>query len=199
MNGTRTNRIIEASSRSARGKNEARRLRVAGSIPANLLDQGKSTPITINEAEFEKLIGAGLRSSSKITLNLNGSSQEVLAKEVHRHPVSSKIYHVDFYKVNPGKKFRVTIGIELKGSAKGIKIGGALEHYLRQIKVATIPESIVEKIEVDITNLGVGDAIHLSQLNLPKEWDLRLTGDPVVCRVAQSRLTAKATTEEKSS
>jgi large subunit ribosomal protein L25 len=103
--------------------------------------------------------------------------------------------HVDFYKINPGHKFRVAIPVELTGSAKGVKAGGALEHYIRQLKVMTTPEKIMEKIEVDITNLGVGEAIHLSQLNLPREWETRLTGDPVVCRVAQSRMTLKAAAE----
>lgn len=191
------NRTIEASTRSARGKNESRRLRAAGRIPANLLDRGNSTPIEIDEREFEKLIASGLRSSSKFKLKLNGAEQEVLAKEIHRHPVSGRILHVDFYKVNPGHKFRVSIPVELSGSAKGVKAGGALEHYIRQLKVVTVPEKIIEKIEVDITDLGVGEAVHLSQLNLPPEWETRLTGDPVVCRVAQSRITLKAASEGK--
>ncbi len=191
------NRTIEASPRSARGKNEARRLRAAGRIPANLLDRGRSTPIEIDESEFDKLVAGGLRSSSLINLKLDGAEQPVLAKDIHRHPVSRRIQHVDFYKINAGHKFRISIAVELKGSAKGVKAGGALEHYIRQLKVKTVPDKIMEKIEVDITNLGVGEAVHLSQLNLPAEWETRLTGDPVVCRVAQSRMTLKAAGEAK--
>ena len=199
MSATTTTRTIEATNRSTKGKNEARRSRADGRIPANLLDRGTSKSIEVNDRDFEKLIASGLRPSSKITLKLDNQDIEVIAKEIHRHPVSRKIYHIDFYKINPGHKFRVKIAVELTGQAKGVKAGGALEHYIRQLKIMTIPEKVVEKIEVDISDLGVGEAVHLSQLSIPKEWDLRLTGNPVVCRVAQSRMTAKAASESKES
>lgn len=185
------NRTIEASERSTRGKNEARRTRAGGRIPANLLNRGKSTPIEIDEREFSKLVAGGLRPSSKITLNLKGSGHEVFAKEITRHPVSGRIQHVDFFETNPGHKFRLGIPVEVIGFSKGVKAGGALEHYIRLINISTAPESVIEKIEVDVTDLGVGESVHLSQLKLPTEWDMKITGDPIVCRVAESRVTSK--------
>lgn len=191
MNRTTTTRTIDATARTTRGKNEARRLRASGHLPANLMGQGQSTPISINEKEFERLLASGLRASSKIELNLAGTKQEVLAKDVLRHPVSGRVLHVDFYKTAPGHKFRLKVPVELKGFARGVKAGGALEHYVRFLDVATDSQSIIENIEVDVTDLGVGDAVHVNDLTLPSSWDMKLSGNPVICRIAESRVTAK--------
>lgn len=192
MNRTTTTRTIDATARTTRGKNEARRLRASGHIPANLMGQGQSTPISINAKDFERLLASGLRASSKIELNVAGAKQEVLAKDVLRHPVSGQVLHVDFFKTTPGQKFRLKVPVELKGFSRGVKAGGALEHYVRFLDVNTDPQSVIENIEVDVTDLGVGDAIHVEDLKLPSSWDMRHSGNPVICRVAESRVSSKA-------
>ena len=146
----------------------ARRSRVAGKIPANLIGSGKSEALEVDGKDFERLLQSGLRQSSEIQLAVDGDSAvKVLAKEIQRHPVSGAVLHIDQYRINPDQKLRVNVPVETKGYARGVKAGGALEHYIRQLRVRTPPGSLKEKIEVDITNLQVGGQIHLKDLDIP--------------------------------
>ncbi|MBU45561.1 MAG: 50S ribosomal protein L25 [Spirochaetaceae bacterium] len=183
-------RKIAATKRDGRGKNVARRTRVAGKIPGNLIGSGKSEALELDAKDFEKLLQSGLRQSSEIQLDMEGEGVvKVLAKEIQRHPVSGEILHVDLYRINPGQTLRVNVPVETKGFARGVKAGGALEHYIRQLRVRTPPESLKEKIEVDITNLQVGGQIHLKDLDIPGDWDVMMKGNPIICKIAQSRMT----------
>ncbi|MCB1171671.1 MAG: 50S ribosomal protein L25 [Leptospiraceae bacterium] len=187
-------RTITATRRDGRGKNVARRSRVAGKIPANLIGSGKSEAVELDAKDFDKMVQSGLRQSSEIQVQLDGEGTvKVLAKEIQRHPVSGEILHVDLYRITAGQKLRVNVPVETKGFARGVKAGGALEHYIRHLKVRTPPESLKEKIEVDITELQVGGQIHLQDLDIPSDWDLMMKGNPIICKIAQSRMTVMST------
>ena len=181
-----------------KGKNEVGRLRRAGSIPGNLIAKGKSSPLSFGEKDFGNLIKAGLGSSSIIKLAMmeRGEAAEAIVKELQRHPVNGKFLHVDFYKVSKGEKLWVKVAIEPHGLAKGVKAGGALEQYINNINVRTVPEALQELIEVDVTNLDKGEAVHFQDLNIPKEWETRIEGNPIVLKVARARVTVDTADEE---
>ena len=182
-------RKISAKKRDGNGSNLAGRLRREGRIPANLIGGGKAEGISVDEKDFGKLLNGGLRQSIPIDLDVDGSVFRVVAKDLQRHPVTGRVLHIDFYKVINGQKLKVAVGIELNGLSRGVKAGGALEQYISTLKVRTVPENLQEKIEVDITPLEVGAAVHLSDLNLPESWEVILRGDPIICRIARSRMT----------
>jgi large subunit ribosomal protein L25 len=189
---------ITSSKRTETGKNAAGRLRRQGVIPANLIAEGKSEMIQIKDADFRKLLTSGLRQSSIIDITHdNGTSEKVIVKEIHRHPVTSNILHVDFYRVRPQKKVRVNVAVETFGMAKGVKAGGALEHFIRVLKVSATPESLIDVLKVDVTSLDVGQAIHLDQIGVPAEWEVKVEGNPIVCKIARSRLTQEKGAEAK--
>lgn len=178
---------ITATKRDQFGKNEAGRLRRQGIIPCNLLDGGKSVLLGVNEREFGRLIQAGLRQSSTIELDVAGQKERVIIKEIQRDPVSNQILHIDFLKVVTGKRTLLTVPVELTGQSKGVKAGGALEQYIRQLKVRATPETFVDVITVDVTELDVADAVHLKDLPTPQGWELLLEGNPIVVKVARGR------------
>ncbi|MBX7059901.1 MAG: 50S ribosomal protein L25 [Leptospirales bacterium] len=186
---------LNAEVRKEFGKNEAGRLRREGLIPCNLLDGGKSTLLSINDREFSRLIQSGLRQSSLIELNANGQKERVIVKEIQRDPVSNQILHIDFLKVVNGKKVLLTVAVELTGQSKGVKAGGALEQYINKIKVRATPETFVDVITVDVTELDVAQSVHLRDLGAPSSWELLLEGNPIVVKVAQGR-TATADSPE---
>lgn len=189
-------RKLEAQKRDGSGSSQAKRLRREGLIPANLIGGSKSEPITIKNYDFDRLLGSGLRKSTTVELSVDGGQAvTVLPKEVQRHPVSGQVLHVDFHRIQTGTKLKVAVPVELTGLSKGVKAGGALEHYIRNLKVRTVPENLVEKIDVDITKLDVGQAIHLSDLNIPENWEIMLKGNPIICRVAKSRMTVLAASD----
>ncbi|MCR9141080.1 MAG: 50S ribosomal protein L25 [bacterium] len=173
------------------GKGVVGRMRRDGKIPGNIIADGKSTVITIDNAELQKVMQAGLRTSSVIQLDVAGSdaSGKVIVKELQREPVSGRVLHVDFYRITPGRKTLMTVPVEVTGSSKGVKAGGALEQYISKLKVRATPETFKEIIHVDVTNLGVSEGVTLSQLDIPKEWEILLQGDPIIVRIARSRMT----------
>ena len=186
---------LEAQTRNSSecGKGHARRLRRKGALPGNLIAQGKSTLISVPDKELETLIKSGLRSSSIIDLSITGGAKvQAIIKELQRHVVNNKVLHVDFYQITENKRLQVKIGVEPVGTAKGIKLGGALEHYIRNLQVRTTPESLKEVIEVDISNLNVGEALYLKDLNIPQEWDVIIEGNPIVLKIAQARVSTAA-------
>ncbi len=188
-----------------RGKNYVGRLRRSGLIPGNLISGGKSSLLSFSEKDFTTLVNSGLCSSSLIGLHVEGTdvSQEqvqVVVKEVHRDPIDGNLLHVDFYQVTKSKPLIVEIGIVSVGIAKGIKAGGALEHYIRSVKVRTTPEALKETIELDISSLDVGQAILFKDLKLPVDWEvLNIQENSVVLRIARARVATAVTEEEKES
>lgn len=180
------------------GKSVAGRMRRDGRIPANVIAGGKSTVISVENAEMQRLLNAGLRTSSVIQLDVNGSdaSGKVIVKEIQREPVSGRIVHVDFYRITPGLKTLITVPVEVHGQSKGVKAGGALEQYISKLKVRATPETFKEIIHVDVTELNVAESVTLSELDIPKEWEVLLQGDPIIVRIARSRMTRAEDTEE---
>jgi large subunit ribosomal protein L25 len=185
---------LDSEVRSDTGKNVVGRLRRAGKIPGNVIFGGKSTVISFAGQEFYKLMQAGLRTSSVIQLDVQGgdASGRVIIKEIQREPVSGNVLHVDFYKITPGRKTLLTVPVEVTGTSKGVKAGGALEQYISKLKVRATPETFREIITVDVTELNVGEGVTLSQLGLPAEWEVLLQGDPIIVRVARSRMSRGA-------
>lgn len=185
---------IVCTKRNDTGKNAVRRIRMRGAIPVNLVSEGKSDMLETDENQFTKLMNAGLKKSTLCTLEIDGkdTGEKILVKEVQRHPVSGRVLHLDLYRIVPGNKVLLQIPVVLKGLAPGVKAGGALEHYIRQLKVRTLPEKIEEVIAVDISKLDVGQAIRLKDVAIPEEWNVLTGGDPIICKVAQSRATIQA-------
>ena len=180
--------ILNTKPRTESGKNAVGRLRRQGNLPANLIADGKSTMLSIDASEFRKLLNSGLRQSSLFTLNVGEKSEKVFVKELARDPVSGTVLHVDFYRVTAGRKVMVTVPIEHTGVARGVKVGGALEQFINSIKVKSAPEDLIDVMQVDVSALDVGDAIHLKDLKIPANWEVLLEGNPLIIKVAHSRM-----------
>lgn len=179
--------VLKAEERKDFGKNASGRLRKKGKLPANILEKGKSLPVTLELNQFEKLLQRGLLPSMIIYVEYKGETFEALPKEIQRDPITGKVLHVDLYKMTKGHKFHLHIPVELVGVAKGVKAGGALEHYIQMLKIRTTPENLKEKIEVNIENLNVGEVIRLKDLDLSPQWDVLVQGNPIICKVSVSR------------
>lgn len=91
-----------------------------------------------------------------------------IIKEVQKHPVTSDVYHVDFYKFDPSKHINIEVPIVLKGDAKGVKAGGDLYQPRKKITLNSLPDSIPHEIVLDVSNLDIGDSIHAFDLELPE-------------------------------
>jgi large subunit ribosomal protein L25 len=175
-------------SRAATGKGAVRKLRAAGRIPAILYGQGKeSLPLSIDPRALEKVLRAG-GANALLDLSVEGrpelGSPVALVKELQRHPIRGTIMHADLYQVDLTRTVEVEVPVHLIGKAKGIDFGGILEHSLREIALECLPRSIPASIEVDISNMEIGDVIHVRDLVLPPGVSLMSDPDLGVVHVA---------------
>lgn len=161
--------VISAEIRKEKGKSIARKLRKQGNIPAILYGKDTDTlMITVSEKDWKKL-SKNLKKTSilKMQLKKNGQIEDhsVMVKAIQKEAYRDNILHIDFLHVSMERKIEVEVPIHLIGKAKGLINNGVVEQHLRTIMVACLPTQIPEKIEVDITELDIGDSIHVSDLS----------------------------------
>jgi len=167
--------MLSAETRSETGKGANRRLRVSGKIPAVIYGKSRAAQsVTLDPKALETLLhksGAGL--NTLIDLSVSGRTDTVLVKELQRHPVHGSYVHVDFFKVDLTQKITVSVPIHFIGKARGVEFGGILDHPLRELEVECLPRAIPEFVEVDVSALEVGQAIHVSDVRLPEGVEVK--------------------------
>jgi len=169
---------LDAIKRNTRGKNEARRLRAAGKIPATLYgaqkagDKPAPESVSIDPKPFMRILHSKSGLNTLITLKLQGAGDSrVLVKNVQLDPITHHPLHADLYRVNMDRKIQVTVPILLRGDSRGVKQdGGVLDFVHREIEVETLPANIPDGIEVDVTDLGIGDSIHVRDIAASAAW-----------------------------
>ncbi|MBP8625544.1 MAG: 50S ribosomal protein L25 [Syntrophorhabdaceae bacterium] len=176
--------IIKADIRKGSGKSVARKLREQGHIPAVLYGRDTQTQmITVSAKEWKKLSKHLKRNAIlKMQIQKNGGTIEmpVMVKDVQREVCRDNIIHIDFLHVSMERKIQVEIPIHLVGEAKGLINNGIIEQHLMRIVVECLPTQIPDKIDVDITDLDIGDSIHISDISYP---GLRFLENPEIAIV----------------
>src|SRR5436190_6581495 len=164
---------LEAVERTARGKNESRRLRVTGKIPAVVYGVKEAgVPIAVDPKGLTKILQTELGANTLIALKLpGGGDARVLVKEYQYDPVTHKLLHADFYKVALDKLIRVTVTVVPRGEPKGVKQqGGVLDIVHRQIELECLPADIPEHIEVDVSDMMVGQSVRVRDIATSAKW-----------------------------
>jgi large subunit ribosomal protein L25 len=164
---------LKARSRKATGKGVARSLRRQAQIPAVFYGpEVEPVSLALNVGEVKKLISSEAGENVLIDLNIgNGGttqSHRAMIKEIQVDPVKQTILHVDFYAISMDKKISLEVPITLTGTSVGVSDGGILQQVLRTIEVSCLPDKIPEALEIDVSNLAVGDSLHISDLEIPE-------------------------------
>jgi large subunit ribosomal protein L25 len=167
---------IQATSRNVEGKGASRRLRLAASIPA-IVYGGKSAPQPI-QLDHEKIWLAQQHEwfySSILNLEIDGKVEQVLLRDMQRHPFKQIIMHLDFQRVDANQALRAKVPLHFLNQDKspaGKTAGILVLHELNEVEVSCLPKDLPEFIEIDLSNLAVGDIVHLSDLALPQGVEL---------------------------
>lgn len=171
---------INAEKRVAQGKGASRRLRRAGQAPGILYGAGKAPqPIQVSNNEMLLHLEHEAFYSHILTVNLEGSAEKVVLKDLQRHPYRPIILHIDFQRVDESKKLTMRIPLHFLNEDKcvGIKVGGGvLSHLATDIEIECLPRDLPEYIAVDVAEMNVGDTLHGSDLKLPA--GVEIVGDP---------------------
>jgi large subunit ribosomal protein L25 len=162
---------LTATSRTDLGKGASRRLRREELIPA-IVYGGDSEPssITLKSNEMTRNLMEESFYASLITLDIEGTEETVILRDLHRHPYKAIIMHADFQRVNAKEELTVTIPFHFTNeeASKGVKLGGMVSHVMTEVEVSCLPKNIPEFIEVDIADLDLHDSIHLSEITFPE-------------------------------
>ncbi len=168
---------LDAARREGFGKNASRRLRQAGKLPAVLYrgespEQATAIPVTVDPKVLLGLMHSESGVNTLISLRVPGAAEaKVLIKEYQLDPVTHELLHVDFYRVSMDKPIMVTVPILLKGEALGVKQqGGLLDFVNRDVAIECLPAEIPEHIELDVTELALGEGIRLRDVVVGVGW-----------------------------
>jgi large subunit ribosomal protein L25 len=160
---------FNATARDAGGKGAARTLRSKGQVPAVIYGHGREPQaLALNARDLDKLLGHIQAESTVIEVSVGGTTAKTLIREIQRHPIKRQILHVDFQALVAGEKVTVNIPITLTGIPEGVRLGGGvLDQTLREVEIEVDPANIPDHIEFDVTNLVIGDSVHVSDLKVP--------------------------------
>ncbi|MFM7121720.1 MAG: 50S ribosomal protein L25/general stress protein Ctc [Gammaproteobacteria bacterium] len=163
---------INAELRQDVGKGASRRLRRAGeSIPAVIYGGGKTpVSITLNSNQLGKAMQNEAFYSQVLSVSIGADAEQAVVRDLQRHPVNERVTHVDFLRVRADQILQVSVPIHFVNEDQCIGVkqgGGSIEHLLNEVEVACLPGNLPEFIAVDLTQLNVGQSVHLSDLVLP--------------------------------
>jgi large subunit ribosomal protein L25 len=179
--------VIEAERRTDMGKNASRRLRRAGRIPAVLYGgDGAAMPLTLEPKAIESILHSEAGENTLFGLRITGDGPvpgKVMIKEHQIDPISSGLVHADLMRIAMDRAIRIQVAIHTVGISRGVKLGGGiLDHPLREVEVECLPADIPERIDVDISELDLGKAIRVADLQMPP--GVKLLNDPSMAVVA---------------
>ena len=163
---------LNATNRDVEGKSSSRQLRRAGSVPA-VIYGGEKDPIRISilEKDIAKAAEIPGFATQILNINISGEEQNVILKELQRHPATQRVLHADLQRVNPDTKISISVPVRFLNEdiCMGVKMhGGAISRLINDIDITCLASNLPEYLEVDVAELDVGDSVFLSALNLPE-------------------------------
>src|SRR5579863_3396339 len=183
--------IVEASARPERGKNEARRLRVTGRVPAVLYGgKGQSVTLSVNAKQVNAILRSESGHNTLFQVDLGGKHEPAILKDWLTDPVSGKLLHVDLLRVAMDVRMRVQVPVHTFGEPAGVKQqGGVFEIVYREVEVECLPGDIPTEFKVDVSGLMMGQQLHAKDLPIDAAKVKLITdGDRVLAHVVALRV-----------
>ncbi|HXR75268.1 MAG TPA: 50S ribosomal protein L25 [Bryobacteraceae bacterium] len=190
---------IAAEARDSRGKNEARRLRAKGSMPAILYGEpGTPEAVAVNPKELSKILNSKTGHNTIFNLELAGGEKTpVMIVDWQHDPIKDNLLHVDLKRIDLTKRIHVMIPVVTHGDPKGVKLqGGLLELVTREVEIECLPDEIPEQFDFDVSELQIGQSIRVSDIPMSGTMKLLGTADTVVAHVVSLKAEAEPAAAE---
>ena len=185
---------INGSKRESVGKSSSRLLRNAGQVPCVLYGGEGPIHFSAPELAFSKLVYTANAYTVVIAFGEKESYNAIL-QDIQFHPVSDKILHIDFYQLFEDKKISMDIPVKLNGNPIGVKLGGNLQRNKRKLRIKALPTNLPDNIEIDISELNIGDKVYITEL-FNENYEFLHPDNTVVCQVRRARAALVVETEE---
>ncbi|MBI2685358.1 MAG: 50S ribosomal protein L25 [Acidobacteria bacterium] len=181
---------VAATLRPSRGKNEARRLRVSGLMPAIVYGTGKDpVAVAVNPKEVNKILHSSTGHNTIFDMAVGDAAAEpVMVVDWQHHPLKGSLLHVDLLRIDLNKAIKVNVPVHIKGEAVGVKIGGGvMEVVNREVEIECLPNDIPEFFEVDVTELGINQGVRAGDLKLAESMKLFAPAESVLVHITAPR------------
>lgn len=184
---------LSGSPRENVGKKDAKAVRKTGLVPAVIYGGKEQTHLTVNEIAMKKVVYSP--DAYQIALDINGSTTNVIIQDIQFHPVTDRIVHIDFLKLEDDKAVKIGLPVRTTGLSKGIRNGGRLAMNFRKLYAKGLPSAFPDEISIDITDLDIGDSVRVSGVNFDG-LDFLHPENAVVVAVKRTRAAMSAGDEE---
>ena len=189
---------LEVTKRDSVSKNEIKQMRKEGKVPGIYYshDSKNSIPFYIERQVLRQAYKSGARI---FNINVGSKKRTVIFKSVDYHPVTDQVLHVDLYGVKMDQAVTISVELKLTGSAKGVVEGGILVQGLNELEIDCLPMDIPEFLEVDISNLNLGDSLRVADLQLDEKFAIKSSEDQIIASVTHPMKEVETTdsTEEE--
>ncbi|MDI3543131.1 MAG: large subunit ribosomal protein [Candidatus Atribacteria bacterium] len=190
--GKENSLVINLEKREEKGKEKNRKLRREGWIPAVLYSRdskdGNAEAVKVREKELKRILQMPGITHHILDLSLDGEMRKGIIRDLQKNPVKEEVWHVDFYEVQTGQKITLSLPVRIKGESRGVKAGGILELVTSELEVECPSGAIPEDIEVDVSELEIGDAIRVGDLRIPPDVTVMKDPDEVIVVVIPPRV-----------
>lgn len=193
---------LKTNIRTTVGNGPARRLRQTGQVPAVLYGpKTESVLLSVNKSDLDLVLKKGR--SGQIILNLviqnNGETytRPAMIKELQVHPVSRNYLHIDFYEIDMDRKITVGVRVVTTGTSVGVERGGILQIIRRELEVECLPFKVPESIVIDITDLDMGDSVHVEDISLDGDVEFLGESNLTVVTIVTPKLEEEPEAEEE--
>ena len=180
--------------RSEYGKKAAKAFRKENLVPCNLYGNGENTTFVVSVDDVRKLIYTP--DTMAVALTIGETQKMAVVKELQFHPVSEELFHIDFLEVTEQKPVTVAIPVQLAGHAEGVKAGGKLSLEMKKLNVNGIYTQIPNRVEIDVTNLGLGKKLYVGAVEMAEGLKLMNPADACVAQVKATRASQQAAAAE---
>lgn len=189
---------LRAQPRTDAGKGPARQARMAGAVPAVLYGRGiKPISLIVDAKSMGHVLHTEAGANVLVNLEVDGGRRYLtMVREVQRHPVRGTLTHIDFVNTARDIKTHADVRVAVIGDSRGVREGGVVEHHLWQLKVEALPTDIPAHVEVDITNLGVGDHLRVADITLPEGVEVHDDPEAIVLSIIEPQAMRAAEAEE---
>jgi large subunit ribosomal protein L25 len=185
---------LKAQKRTAIGRNSIKKIKEQGFVPGTIYgSQAQPLNLQVDGRELSNVLAHASSEHVLVELEIADGDQSTnrlaLIQEVQHHPLKRQLLHVDFHAVSATEKITSEVPIEAVGEALGVRtFGGLLEYSLRSLEVECFPQDLPDIIRVDVTNLNIGEALHVRDLQLPDGVEALTDGDLTAISVVASRV-----------
>jgi len=175
---------LETERREDSGKGVARKLRAAGRVPAVFYGHDQeATRLSVDAREMVHVLRSSGGSNVLLDLMVDGKAHLAMPREIQRDHIHNKLIHIDFLAVSRTETITVDVPVIEFGDAAGVKEGGVVEHHLRDLRVECLPQDVPEQLDVDISELNIGDMIHVRDVVVPAGVTVLTNPDDAVLSV----------------